>query len=164
LWHDPREAGRQSTVTWPLFVAQEMEVAPASRQVLRFSVFRAPVSTNAQYKRVSFTRMVKGKMKTINALGNSKEADDFKAAVRAHAMVAVRRQDWPQPDAVKHVAVKIVVFNTKHDCSASEKLVLDGMEHVVYHNDRVAHPRTNDIGSDDGPVRVEVTVELLRAV
>jgi hypothetical protein len=134
------------------------------RQVLRFAVFRPPVSTNAQYKRVTFKKYVNGKLKTINSIANSAEAEDFKAAVRAHAMVAVRRQDWPQPDAVKHVAVKIVVFNTKHDCSAAEKLCLDGMEHVVYHNDRVAHPRTNDIGSDDGPVRVEVTVELLRAV
>jgi hypothetical protein len=150
-------------VTATQFEYGDMRSDPV-RKLLRFAVYRAPVSTNAQYKRVSFTRMVKGKPKVINTIGNSAEAEAFKAAVHAHAMVAVRRQDWPQPDAVKHVAVRIVVFNTKHDCSAAEKLCLDGMEHVVYHNDKVAHPRTNDIGSDDGPVRVEVTVELLRAV
>ena len=138
------------------------EAAP--RKVLRFSIFRAPVSTNAQYKRVTFTRMVKGKLKTINTLGNSKEAEDFKAAVRAHALAARMRSDWPVPDAVKHVAVKIVVFNTRHDCSAAEKLCLDGMQGVIYANDKVAHPRLNDIDSDDGKPRVEITVELLRAV
>jgi len=46
---------------------------------------------------------------------------------------------------------------------AAEKLTLDGMQGVIYANDRVAHLRINDIGSDAGKPRVEVTVESLRA-
>lgn len=135
--------------------------ALASGSVLRFTVFRTPVSTNHQYKRVTFYR----NGKQIKALANSPEAEDFKRAVRGHALAARMRTSWPRPEAVKHVAVTIVVFNCpRHDCSAAEKLTLDGMEGVVYDNDKVAHPRTNDIGSDAGKPRVEVTVELLRAV
>jgi hypothetical protein len=127
-------------------------------KVLRFAIFRAPVSTNAMYYRRSLNGKGKG-------LSLTREAVEFKDAVRSHALAAKLRSDWPMPDAVKHVAVKIVVWNTKHDCSAAEKLCLDGMEGVIYANDKVAHPRVNDINADgDGRPRVEITVELLRAV
>jgi hypothetical protein len=145
-------------------VQADVQVAAPSRAILHFCVWRPPVSTNAQYKRVTFQRRVKGKIQTVNALSNSAEAADFKDAVRAHAIVATQRAAWPKPEIVQHVAVKIVVWNTKHDCSAAEKLCLDGMEGVVYANDRVAHPRLNDIDSDGGKPRVEIVVELLRAL
>jgi hypothetical protein len=147
-------------VTASAFVHQEMGGAQAHK-TLRFTIFRPPVSTNHQYKRVTFYR----NGKQVKALANSVQAEAFKYAVRAHALNAALICDWPRPEAVKHVAVTIVVFNCpRHDCSAAEKLTLDGMEGVVYENDKVAHPRTNDIASDDGKPRVEVTVELLRAV
>lgn len=145
------------------FEYAQMGGEPA-RQVLRFAIFRPPVSTNEQYKRVTFKRRVKGVLKTVNALANSDEAEAYKKAVRNYALAARMRSSWPLPEAVKHVAVKIVVFNTKHDCSAAEKLTLDGMQGVLYANDKVAHPRINDIASDAGAPRVEVTVELLRSI
>jgi len=83
--------------------------------------------------------------------------------VRDYALAARSRSRWPVPDAVKHCAVTIVLWNTRHDCLAAEKLTLDGMQGVIYANDRVAHLRINDIGSDAGKPRVEVTVESLRA-
>ena len=121
---------------------------------LCFTVLRAPVSTNAMYIRRDLSHGGKG-------LTVTKAARDFKEAVRSHAYAAARSCNWPKPEKVKRVAVAIVVYNTRHDCSAAEKLVCDGMEGVAYANDKVAHPRINDIAKDDGPQRVEVAVELL---
>jgi hypothetical protein len=130
------------------------------RQTLHFTVWRPFVSTNHQYTIVTYRK----NGKSIHRLANTKEADAFKKAVRDHALAARMRSKWPLPDAVKHVAVKIVVFNTGHDCAAADKLVCDGMEGVLYARDKVAHPRLSDIASDAGKPRVEVTVELLRSV
>jgi len=122
-------------------------------KTLRFTVNRPPVSTNKAY---ATTRS--------GGFYTSKEAKEFKEAVKEAAALAKHNmcRTWPKIEDVKQVYVEIVTFNTKHDCSAAEKFVLDAMEGVVYKNDKVAHPRFNDIAQDKGLKRVEVMVELLK--
>jgi hypothetical protein len=76
-------------------------------------------------------------------------------------MLAVRKQGWPPLAKVEQVHLSIVVWNTKHDCSACEKPIADALEGIVYKNDRVAKPRFNDAQSDGGDPRVEITVTLM---
>lgn len=121
---------------------------------LRFTVYARPVSTNHMYYR---RRLGRGK-----GLGRTEEATDFKNAAAASARIAHFGLRWPKANNVAQVALAIVVMNCGHDCSGSEKLVADALEGVVYDDDRVAHPRLNDFDYDDGPVRVEVEVRLLR--
>lgn len=131
-----------------------MKPLPPWTQTLHFAINRPPVSTNAQYGK----RSGPGK-----GFYNNKEAKEFKEAVHSAAFAACLQQGWPKADEVEQVGVSIIVWGTKHDCSAADKLVCDGMEGVVYKNDKVAHPRTNDIVPEwKGPPRVEVTVTLLK--
>jgi hypothetical protein len=125
-------------------------------RTLRFSVPRAPVSTNQMYLRRNLSGGGKGLML-------SEKAKTFKASVRDHGTAAYisARHFWPLPEKVKQAELSIVVWNTRHDCSAAEKLVADALEGIFYKNDRAVHPRHNDIGNDGGEPRVEITLEIL---
>jgi Holliday junction resolvase RusA-like endonuclease len=121
---------------------------------LTFTVPRKPVSTNQMYVRRSLKNGGKGLMLSKNAL-------DFKDAVHIAAWFASKVEGWPKIGRVKRVSLSITVWNTRHDCSAAEKLVADALEGVLYVNDKAAAPRLNAIGRDAGEPRVEITVELL---
>jgi Holliday junction resolvase RusA-like endonuclease len=130
---------------------------PTMRFTLRFFVNRPPVSTNAMYKRRNMAGGGKGLML-------SSEARDFKDAVSASAMSArsICRW-WPKwPESVKDVSIEITVYNTKHDVDAPCKLVMDGMEGIVYKNDKcVSSVTAKKEKSADAFPRVEVKVTLL---
>lgn len=132
------------------------------QQLLRFTVFRKPVSVNEAYVRAKFSSnrgAGGGRGLVLSAAGR-----EYKEACRAHAKVAATREGWPIPDRVKSVALLLVAWNTKHDVDAPIKLTLDALEGVVYVKDSVVQRVTCGKNSDAGKPRVEVTVELLRSV
>lgn len=118
---------------------------------LQFVIHRSPISTNDMYG--------VGKGKRIYT---KPEVKEFKEAVKQIAWIEAKKEGWPKPENVEQVYLSIIVYNTKHDCSAAEKLVADALEGVLYKNDKVAHPRFNDISNDGGVPRIEVEVELLK--
>ena len=120
---------------------------------LQFTVNRPPVSTNKKYATTK-----------SGGFYVKKESKEFQQAVKDAAFAAVQKHgSWPKPEDVKQVYLEIIVFNTRHDCSAAEKDVADALEGIVYKNDKVAHPRFNEISSDGGLKRVQVMVKLLES-
>lgn len=131
--------------------------------VVTFSmvVLHKPVSVNQAYGRAKFSSARGkggGKGLFLTAAGRS-----FKYAIRSHAIAAKIRQEWPRPELVLEVALRIRTMNTRHDSDAPIKLVQDSLEGILYANDRVVSSVTASKGKDDGKPRVEIFVELLRA-
>lgn len=131
-------------------------------QTLSIFVPRKPVSVNQAYCRAKFSasRGAGGG----KGLVLTKAGREFKDAVRSHALAAKLRQGWPPPERVREVALTITTFNTRHDADSAVKLTADALQGVIYPNDRVVSRITAQKGSDAGKARVEICVELLRAV
>jgi Holliday junction resolvase RusA-like endonuclease len=122
--------------------------------ILRFSIPRAPVSTNQMYRRGKISGGAKG-------LYLSSSARDFKDCAAAYALVAARTASWPRPEACKVVRVEYTTWNTRHDADAVIKLGNDAFEGILYRKDSAVQEVTARKASDNGAVRVDVTIELL---
>jgi Holliday junction resolvase RusA-like endonuclease len=85
-------------------------------------------------------------------------------AVRSHAIATKVLQEWPAPDRVLEVALRIKTWSTRHDVDAAIKLTTDSPQGILFANDRVVSAITASKGKDGGKPRVEVVVELLRTV
>jgi Holliday junction resolvase RusA-like endonuclease len=117
-----------------------------------FVVPRRPVSVNASY----------GLGKRSTFIG-TKELKEYKQAVADNAL-AGRPRNWPKLESIKRVYVEILVWNTAHDIDAPCKASLDGMEGILYTNDRVVRGKGALVlgnENDGGEPRVEIRVEVL---
>jgi Holliday junction resolvase RusA-like endonuclease len=130
---------------------------------LSIVVLHKPVSVNQAYGRAKFSA-ARGKGGG-KGLFLTKVGREFKDAIRSHALAARMRQEWPKPEHVLDVAVAIRSMNCpRHDADSPCKLVLDSLQRIVYENDRVVSRVTASKGKDGGKPRVEIVVELLRAL
>lgn len=126
---------------------------------VRFAVRRKPVSQNAAYIRAGWNS--KRGAGGGKGLILSEAGREYKDAVRAMALVAARRIDWPRPELVLRAAVHVTTYNCRHDVDAPLKLTQDALETVLYTNDRVVEYVTARKASDIHGRRVEILVEAL---
>ena len=88
----------------------------------------------------------------------------FKECAAAYALVAAKRADWPAPSTVKRVFVTLQAWNSRHDIDSCIKLTLDAFQGILYVKDSaVRRLLIEEPGKDDGPPRVEVSVEVMPA-
>ena len=89
-------------------------------------------------------------------------ARDYKDAVRAYAIVALRKAKWPPVEQVKAVKVAIEAWNgdKRSDADMPIKLSLDSLQGVAFTNDRLVTEVSATKHQDGGETRTVIRVTL----
>jgi crossover junction endodeoxyribonuclease RusA len=119
---------------------------------------RLPPSVNHAYRNVVRTTVVHGVPKRYTAQQLTPEAEVWLAECRAYAWQACSRTGW-RCTADTKVVVELRVWwgdARVHDTHNLHKLVADGLEGVVYENDRYALLRDMDFDIDRTRPRLQL--------
>ncbi len=90
------------------------------------------------------------------------EAREYLARIKNIGFAAAIIARWRCVSEPRCLELEVITYNTKHDHDAALPIICDGLEGVIYENDRSIKRSVVGVESDQGPARVAVTVRRLR--